>query len=174
MDDVLTYLRSHQDLYVERLKEWVAIKSVSSDPKCRPLVNKMVNHVKQEFEQLGAKTDLKDIGIESMYFQGKKTELALPPVLFAELGNDPSKHTICIYGHLDVQPADISDGWATEPFQLTVDEEGRMFGRGCSDDKGQGVNLHYFKFQSNKTLSFMFYATFFANLLSYLYFEAIM
>ena len=29
----------------------------------------------------------------------------LPPVILAQLGNDPAKKTICMYGHLDVQPA---------------------------------------------------------------------
>jgi len=29
----------------------------------------------------------------------------LPPVLFGKLGNDPSKKTVLVYGHLDVQPA---------------------------------------------------------------------
>lgn len=31
--------------------------------------------------------------------------LDLPPVLFGKLGNDPSKKTVMVYGHLDVQPA---------------------------------------------------------------------
>jgi len=35
-----------------------------------------------------------------------------------------------------VQPALKEDGWATEPFELTIDEKGRMFGRGSTDDKG--------------------------------------
>ena len=136
MDKVLAHLRKHRDLYVKRLKQWVAIKSISSDPACRPFVNQMITHVQTEFNQLGAKTELKDIGTQKVYFQGKTTELSLPAVLLAELGNDPAKNTLCIYGHLDVQPAEISDGWATEPFELTIDDKGRMFGRGSSDDKG--------------------------------------
>ena len=45
--------------------------------------------------------------------------IPLPPILLASLGNDPKKKTLCIYGHLDVQPAKIEDGWDTEPFVLT-------------------------------------------------------
>lgn len=48
---------------------------------------------------------------------------------------DKSKNTICIYGHLDVQPALKSDGWLTEPFEL-VERDGKLFGRGSTDDKG--------------------------------------
>lgn len=61
--------------------------------------------------------------------------IALPPVLLADLGTDSSKPTLLIYGHLDVQPALKSDGWNTDPFVMT-EIEGKMFGRGSSDDKG--------------------------------------
>lgn len=46
-------------------------------------------------------------------------KLALPKVVTALFGSDPSKHTVCIYGHVDVQPAKLEDGWATEPYNLT-------------------------------------------------------
>ncbi len=36
---------------------------------------------------------------------------------------------------MDVQPADISDGWDTEPFVLT-EKNGNLYGRGSTDDKG--------------------------------------
>jgi len=45
------------------------------------------------------------------------------------------KNTICIYGHLDVQPAKLDDGWDTEPFTL-ADRDGKLYGRGSTDDKG--------------------------------------
>jgi len=45
------------------------------------------------------------------------------------------KKTVCIYGHLDVQPAFLSDGWDSEPFVLT-EREGKLYGRGSTDDKG--------------------------------------
>lgn len=61
--------------------------------------------------------------------------IPLPPVLLGSLGNNPKKHTICLYGHLDVQPADISDGWDSEPFVLT-EKNGKLYGRGSTDDKG--------------------------------------
>ena len=45
--------------------------------------------------------------------------LKLPPVLMGVLGRDPAKKTLLVYGHLDVQPAAIEDGWDTEPFVMT-------------------------------------------------------
>lgn len=42
---------------------------------------------------------------------------------------------VLIYGHLDVQPAAVADGWDTEPFVLT-EKDGKLYGRGSTDDKG--------------------------------------
>ena len=53
--------------------------------------------------------------------------LDLPPVVIARYGNDKNKRTILVYGHYDVQPALKEDGWATDPFTLTVDDKGRMY-----------------------------------------------
>jgi Cys-Gly metallodipeptidase DUG1 len=85
----------------------------------------------QELKNLGAEVEERPLGK-----QPHKEHLDLPPVVIARYGNDKSKRTILVYGHYDVQPAQIEDGWATKPFDLTVDEKGRMFGRGSTDDKG--------------------------------------
>lgn len=63
------------------------------------------------------------------------TVLKLPNVLFGSLGEDKNKKTLLIYGHLDVQPASISDGWDTDPFKL-IEKYGKLYGRGSTDDKG--------------------------------------
>lgn len=62
-------------------------------------------------------------------------KIPLPPVLFGTLGTDKNKKTLLVYGHLDVQPAKISDGWDTEPFKL-IEKDGKLYGRGSTDDKG--------------------------------------
>lgn len=66
---------------------------------------------------------------------GEGRQIKLPPVLFGTLGKDPKKKTLLVYGHLDVQPAQKSDGWDTEPF-LLVEKDGKLYGRGSTDDKG--------------------------------------
>lgn len=45
--------------------------------------------------------------------------LALPKVVTAQFGSDQNKYTVCVYGHVDVQPAKLEDGWATDPYNLT-------------------------------------------------------
>lgn len=59
----------------------------------------------------------------------------MPPILFGILGNDKNKKTLLVYGHLDVQPANKSDGWNTDPFKLIEIDE-KLYGRGSTDDKG--------------------------------------
>ena len=84
-----------------------------------------------ELKKLGAHVESRELGP-----QPGKPHLQLPPVVVARYGSSASKRTILVYGHYDVQPAGIEDGWATEPFKLSVDEKGRMYGRGSTDDKG--------------------------------------
>lgn len=56
----------------------------------------------QHLEQLGAVCELEDVGTQTLP-DGKT--IPLPPILYGQLGKDPKKKMICIYGHLDVQPA---------------------------------------------------------------------
>ena len=81
---------------------------------------------------LGACCTLEDPGQQTL---PDGSTIPLPPILFGQLGNAPNKPTLLVYGHLDVQPADKSDGWDTEPFEM-VEKNGMMFGRGSTDDKG--------------------------------------
>jgi len=53
--------------------------------------------------------------------------------------SDPAKKTVCVYGHLDVQPAAQEDGWLSDPFVLT-ERDGKLFGRGSTDDKGPALS----------------------------------
>lgn len=121
-----------KDEFVTRLSRAVSIPSVSADVTLRPKVVEMADFVVSEFTKLGAKMEKRDIG----YHQMDGQDVPLPPIVLGQYGNDPSKKTVLIYNHFDVQPASLEDGWSTDPFTLTVDNKGRMFGRGATDDKG--------------------------------------
>ncbi|KAL8420385.1 hypothetical protein RB594_003248 [Gaeumannomyces avenae] len=131
LDSFFSQVDSLSDAFIERLRAAVAIPSVSSDAARRPDVVRMAHFLESELKTLGAHVELRPLGK-----QPDNPALDLPPVVLARYGSDPAKRTILVYGHYDVQPAEKSDGWATEPFDLTVGSDGRMFGRGSTDDKG--------------------------------------
>jgi Cys-Gly metallodipeptidase DUG1 len=91
----------------------------------------MGHFLADELKKLGAEVELRPLGK-----QPHKEHLDLPPVVIARYGNDKNKRTILVYGHYDVQPAQLEDGWGTKPFELTIDDKDRMYGRGSTDDKG--------------------------------------
>lgn len=57
------------------------------------------------------------------------------PIVVAERPGRSAK-TLLIYNHYDVQPPEPLELWDSPPFEPQV-REGKMYGRGVSDDKGQ-------------------------------------
>uniref|UniRef100_A0A669D0Q2 Cytosolic non-specific dipeptidase n=1 Tax=Oreochromis niloticus TaxID=8128 RepID=A0A669D0Q2_ORENI len=132
LTELFKYVDDHQDLYVQRLAEWVGVQSVSAWPEKRGEIKKMMEMAAKDIERLGGTVELVDVGKQKL---PSGEEIPLPPIILGQLGSDPAKKTVCIYGHLDVQPANIDDGWDTEPFTL-VEKDGKLYGRGSTDDKG--------------------------------------
>lgn len=121
------------DAFVSRLAAAVAIPSISAELSRRGEVFRMASWLQAELSRLGVVVESRTNPL------GKQagTDIDLPPILLGTYGTDPSKRTVLVYGHYDVQPASKSDGWRSEPFELTPDADtGRMYGRGSSDDKG--------------------------------------
>src|SRR3990172_9784724 len=80
--------------------------------------------------------------------RGFKTELIPtdgPPVVFAERKGLSDK-TLLFYCHYDVQPAEPFELWETPPFKPAI-RDGKLFGRGTSDDKGH-INSRLFAIDS--------------------------
>ena len=74
------------------------------------------------------------------------------PVVYAEKIIDPSKPTVVVYGHYDVQPADPLNLWDSPPFEPIIKKteihpEGAIFARGSCDDKGQ-MYMHVKAFET--------------------------
>lgn len=134
LEKLFQYIDLHQDEFVQTLKEWVAIESdsVQPMPRLRQELFRMMALAADKLRNLGARVDSVDLGSQQM---PDGQSLPVPPIILAELGNDPKKPSVCFYGHLDVQPAQKEDGWLTEPYTLT-EVDGKLYGRGATDNKG--------------------------------------
>jgi acetylornithine deacetylase/succinyl-diaminopimelate desuccinylase-like protein len=103
--------------------ELVAIPSVSSDRLRRDDVRRAAEWVAARLAFAG----------------GRVVETEGHPVVLGEWrAAPPGAPTILVYGHYDVQPAGDESLWASPPFEATV-RDGRVYGRGTSDDKGPVV-----------------------------------
>jgi acetylornithine deacetylase/succinyl-diaminopimelate desuccinylase-like protein len=58
------------------------------------------------------------------------------PSVYADWLGAPGRRTVLLYGHYDVQPAEPLAEWRVPPFRATL-RDGKIYGRGASDDKGQ-------------------------------------
>ena len=126
LESVYQHIDSNTSYYVNKLAEAVAIPSVSGDAHHRKFVVEMAEWIQKEMKRLNIYFETRDPGKQIL--DGK--EINLPPVILGRYGQDPKKKTVLVYGHYDVQPALKSDGWATDPFTLVEDDQGRLFGRG--------------------------------------------
>jgi acetylornithine deacetylase/succinyl-diaminopimelate desuccinylase-like protein len=127
MDDVLRYIDTNRARFVDELATWVRIPAISSDPAHKADMVKNAEHLMAELKSLGAGK------VEMWPTKGH-------PAVFAEWMDAPGKPTLLVYGHHDVQPVDPLNEWISPPFEPTI-REGRMWGRGVVDDKGQ-VHIH--------------------------------
>lgn len=117
------YAHQHQQIYLDRLKEFVAIASVSTDPDARPEIQRAAEWVA---------TRLKTMSVEKVAILATDGH----PVVFGERLVGPDRPTMLVYGHYDVQPADPLDLWHSPPFAPEIRGEA-LYGRGASDMKGQ-------------------------------------
>jgi acetylornithine deacetylase/succinyl-diaminopimelate desuccinylase-like protein len=122
MQDVINYLKSHQDEAVEQLKELLSIASVSADSAFQPEMAKAAEFVRATLAEAGLDAEI----VPTAGF----------PIVYGEWTKAEGAPTVLIYGHYDVQPPDPIDLWTTPPFEPDV-RDGCIWARGATDDKGQ-------------------------------------
>ncbi len=127
MEPVLAYIDQNRERFVAELAEWVKIPAISSDSSHRADMQRNAEHLAAELRKLGADR------VEIWPTKGH-------PAVFAEWLQAAGKPTLLVYGHHDVQPVDPLDQWVTPPFEPAI-RDGRLWGRGVVDDKGQ-VHIH--------------------------------
>ncbi|MBW6455509.1 MAG: dipeptidase [Trueperaceae bacterium] len=120
--DVLAYLEANRERVLAELLEWLRIPSVSTDPQRASDVARAAAFVSDALGRAGLEAQVHATAGHPV------VTAASPPIAGAP--------TVVIYGHYDVQPAEPLEAWATPPFEPVV-VDGRIVGRGASDDKGQ-------------------------------------
>ena len=117
------YQEQHKDRFLNELLELLRIPSISAKTENKADMIRCAEVVKQRLLEAGADT-------VTIY------ETAGHPLVYGEKIIDPSKPTVLVYGHYDVQPADPLNLWNSPPFEPVI-KDGKIFARGACDDKGQ-------------------------------------
>ncbi|RME08391.1 MAG: dipeptidase [Anaerolineae bacterium] len=120
----LDYLQKESNRFLDELKTFASLPSVSTDPQKAAEVQKTAQWVAERLRQAGMHK------VEIMPTGGH-------PVVYGEhLEAGESAPTVLIYGHYDVQPAEPLDKWDSPPFEPQVRGE-NLYARGATDMKGQ-------------------------------------
>jgi acetylornithine deacetylase/succinyl-diaminopimelate desuccinylase-like protein len=126
LDAVLAKIDANLGASLERLKELVRIKSISTDPayaaECQRAAEWLANDLRAEG------------------FDAATRPTPGHPMVVGHDRTGSGPHVV-FYGHYDVQPVDPLDLWNSDPFEVEMrkqpDGETHLVGRGTSDDKGQ-------------------------------------
>ncbi|GMV25014.1 MAG: hypothetical protein AMXMBFR58_10450 [Phycisphaerae bacterium] len=141
---VLSWLESNQDAAVDRLVDWLKIKSISTDPAYKDDCVAAANWAARALEECGFSTKVIPTGDPD--HPGDLSKGGGHPIVLAHNEGDPSYKGphVLFYGHYDVQPVDPLNLWESDPFNPVVrdarkGEPGgrRVVARGAVDDKGQ-------------------------------------
>ena len=127
LQDIRNRVSQDQDRYLEELKGWLRIPSISADRAYKPQVLQAAEYLADQLRAAGMPH------VELLPTNGY-------PFVFAEKKVGEGLPTVLVYGHYDVQPPDPLDLWTSPAFEPEV-RDGKIYARGACDDKGQ-VYMH--------------------------------
>jgi len=120
---VIEKIEREKEAYLEELKDYLRIPSISTDPAYRNDVLRCADFVVER---------MKAAGLEARQIERSDGY----PLVYGEWNGAPDRPTVLFYGHYDVQPADPLELWDNPPFEPTVSGD-ELTARGATDDKGQ-------------------------------------
>ncbi len=120
------YLQTNKKQFLEDLKKLVSIKSALRKDGVYP--NKEMKETLNFIKEISKRDGINSYIDKEGYYG------------YVEIGE--GEELIGILGHLDVVPEGNKDDWNTNPFEL-VENDGKLFGRGTSDDKGPILLAYY-------------------------------
>jgi acetylornithine deacetylase/succinyl-diaminopimelate desuccinylase-like protein len=119
----MTYYEQNRQRYLEELKTWLRIPSISTEPEHKGDIRRAAEFAREALKAAG----LDDASL----IEGEGN-----PLVYAEWLGAPGKPTLLFYGHYDVQPPEPLEEWKSPPFEPEVRND-NIYARGSSDDKGQ-------------------------------------
>ena len=134
MESVLSYIETNKDRFLEELKEYLRIPSISNNVENKKDMLRCAHYLVDQLKQIGMQQ------VQLFPTPGH-------PIVYGEWLGAPGQPTVLFYGHYDVQPVDPLDLWVSAPFDPTI-RNGELYARGAVDDKGQvqmnlkGVEAH--------------------------------
>ncbi len=128
MDNVIDFINVNRERYLEELKAFLAIPSISALPEHAGDVKRCA---------VWCADEMRRIGMQNV----KLVDTPGNPVVYGDWLGAAGAPTILFYGHYDVQPVDPLELWESPPFEATV-RDGEIYARGSADDKGQ-VFMHF-------------------------------
>ncbi|MHB0870513.1 MAG: M20/M25/M40 family metallo-hydrolase [Chloroflexota bacterium] len=119
MQDVFQYVDANRDRMLEELFTLLRQPSISTQ-------NVGVAETAQMLAEM-----MRDAGIKTTVYETPGF-----PIVYGELLSPNATRTLLVYGHYDVQPPEPLELWNSPPFEPTI-RDGRIYGRGTGDNKGQ-------------------------------------
>ncbi|MEK6709457.1 MAG: M20/M25/M40 family metallo-hydrolase [Nitrospinota bacterium] len=119
MSAVVDHLRSRREENLKQLTGYLRLPSVST-------LNTGVREAAGHLAGL-----MRGAGVEARILPTRGQ-----PVVYGEVKGPAGAPVLLVYGHYDVQPADMAEGWTSPPFEPQV-RGGRLYARGSGDNKGQ-------------------------------------
>jgi acetylornithine deacetylase/succinyl-diaminopimelate desuccinylase-like protein len=120
--DVLARIDAEKEKYLEELKDYIRIPSISTDPDYKGEVLRAAEFLVGKMREAG--------------LTAERIDTAGHPLVYGEWLGAPGQPTVLFYGHYDVQPVDPIELWRNPPFEPTVEGD-KLVARGATDDKGQ-------------------------------------
>ena len=127
MPTALEYARQQAARFREEFADLLTIPSVSTLPERAGDVERAAQWIAADMRRIGLTR------VELFRQEGRH------PLVYGEwLGAGPDAPTVLVYSHYDVQPAELEDGWDTDPFTPT-EIDGKLVARGAVDSKAHIV-----------------------------------
>ncbi|MDQ6661826.1 MAG: dipeptidase [Chloroflexota bacterium] len=123
MTELEKFMSESEARFLEDLKGWLRIPSISTLPEHANDVRSAAKYAADQLKYIGFEH------VEVIETQGH-------PLVYGEWLKAPGKPTLLMYGHYDVQPVDPVELWESPPFEPTIRGE-NLYARGACDDKGQ-------------------------------------